>query len=244
MTDNVFSVLENPKHDVYLDLKHKLLSAGADTAGVSPALTASVVSGLDAGTVDDFVATLPTSEPNVRYIYEREWIDSIQLTKTLVARGHARDEETGNHQYGVASKGIVIHPLGHQLKIVVREILKHNGIGMGVMYRGACNMAVHTSRHPQPHVDHSFPHVGMLIYLNDSEGDTVICNEQEDFRAGPNQRDGETCEALIDSMTTAATIKPEEDKVIIMNGANYHYNMLPPEGAEGRVVIVATFSLR
>ena len=244
MTDSVFSVLENPKQEIYLDLKAKLLTVGADTIGVSPPVSASVLSGKDSAASDDFVATLPTSPlPSTRYIYEREYIDAIQLTKTLVSRGFAKNEETGGNAYGVPDKGIVAHPLGHQLKIVLREILKHNGLNMGVLYRGACNLSTYGKDRPKPHVDHSFPHVGMLIYLNTSEGDTVICREQEDFSAGPNQN-GQVCEAPIESMTTAATITPEEDKVIIMNGANYHYNHLPPEGAEGRVVIVATFNLR
>lgn len=244
MTDNVFSVLENPMHDVYVDLKMKLLSVEADKAGTSPPLSVSVVSPIQHPTTDDFTATLPTSAPShLRYIYEREYVESIQLTKTLITRGVAGDGESIGHMYGIPSRGVIIHPLGRQLKIVIGEILKHNGINMGTVYRGACNLVVHAPNHPRPHVDHSFPHVGMLIYLNTCEGDTIICNEQEDFSTEPDSS-GWVCERPIESVTTAARISPEEDKVIIMNGANYHYNMLPPEGAGGRSVIVATFSLR
>ena len=243
MTNEVFTVLENPKQNIYLDLKSKLMSIDADTANVSPPLMASVLSDSGVARPDGFSAALPTSAPpNTRYIYEREYIDSIQLSKHLVSRGFSVDPQSGEAAYGVPVKGIVTHGLGHQLKIVVNEILRHNGIKMGVLYRGACNMSVYNNSHPQPHVDHPFPHVGMLIYLNKSQGDTVICNEQEDFKAEPNLN-GLVCEAPLDSLTTAATISPDEDKVVIMNGANYHYNLLPPEGAEGRVVIVATFSL-
>jgi hypothetical protein len=85
------------------------------------------------------------------------------------------------------------------------------------------------------HVDLHYPHMVGLLYLNDSDGDTQIYNEQYDstsdvdpFQYFQQQHKGQT--------TLLATSTPEENKLIWFNGSHYHASQGPTTVAK-RVVI-------
>lgn len=103
----------------------------------------------------------------------------------------------------------------------VTEILLDNNISFETFHRIAINNSARQAERyaPQPHVDHSFPYKHVIIYLNQSDGDTVMYN---------------TKGQVIDKS------RPKEDKVIYFGKCN-HTGYFPMEHAE-RLILVATFS--
>ena len=61
----------------------------------------------------------------------------------------------------------------------LKEILEFNDIKIKGLYRINANLTFPTAPllPSIPHVDHDFPHENILIYLNDTGGDTVVDGE-------------------------------------------------------------------
>tara|TARA_B100001996_G_C18369592_1_gene481070 strand:- start:54 stop:578 length:525 start_codon:yes stop_codon:yes gene_type:complete len=82
--------------------------------------------------------------------------------------------------------------------VVLDEIIKANDLDVDVVYRMGIN-CVHPTVNNLPafeHVDHSFPHKNMLIYMSDTDGDTVVGEDRH---------------------------SPVEDEIIIFEGKHYHH---------------------
>lgn len=80
---------------------------------------------------------------------------------------------------------------------VLQEILEYNKLNINSILRINVNMTLPLSQKPtQPHYDHSFEHQNLLIYLNNSDGPTIVENEK---------------------------CYPDEDKIIIFKGLHHHY---------------------
>lgn len=130
----------------------------------------------------------------------------------------------GHQRMPFMSHNILIRPehIGYPTKaspyfnmvcFALKEILEFNDVKIKGLYRINANLTFPTAPllPSIPHVDHDFHHENVLIYLNDTGGDTVV--------------DGEH-------------YSPHEDDVITFGGEK-HY-MYPPEKG-GRIVIVATY---
>ncbi len=80
---------------------------------------------------------------------------------------------------------------------VLREIIIFNKIDFNLFYRVSANLvaAGPSVEKTVEHNDHKFPHTNIIIYLSDSDGDTVVGKE---------------------------IYTPKEDRVIIFRGAHYH----------------------
>lgn len=94
------------------------------------------------------------------------------------------------------------------------EILSFNGIEVSTFFRVNAN-SVDPRGKPEytfPHVDHSYQHSNILVYLTNSGGKTIVDDSEYD---------------------------PKEDDVIMFDGNLEHYMETPL--TERRVVIVATF---
>lgn len=74
-----------------------------------------------------------------------------------------------------------------------------------------------------PHVDHLYPHTQMLIYLNDSDGDTVIFDEQICSESTSEVYDYE-CNDRLPVMTR---VSPKKNRILLFNGSNFHSMMTP-----------------
>jgi hypothetical protein len=61
-----------------------------------------------------------------------------------------------------------------------------------------------------PHIDYNFPHVVLLYYMNDSDGDTRMFNEFFKEYPGPT------------NFTIQQTIKPIANRLVIFDGLQYH----------------------
>lgn len=68
-----------------------------------------------------------------------------------------------------------------------------------------------------PHVDYFFPHLSLIYYINDSDGDTRIFNEK--FTPVSN---GQNLGISFDTFTVKTTVKPKANRLLIINGLQYH----------------------
>ena len=102
--------------------------------------------------------------------------------------------------------------------IILNQIFYINGINFNCVLRINLNLTIPVLgiESTKPHIDHEFPHKNMLIYLNKSDGDTILCDDNN---------------VKNDNFT------PKEDSIILFEGRHYHN--LPKEGR--RVVLICTF---
>lgn len=75
----------------------------------------------------------------------------------------------------------------------------------------------------EPHVDWQEEHKTGILYLNDSDGDTIIYNEKYDLNSNIGSRDYMNQTEL----TVNTTSTPEENKLIIIDGLTYHASSTP-----------------
>lgn len=88
-----------------------------------------------------------------------------------------------------------------------------------------------------PHIDSSFPHYTALLYLNDSDGETIIYNETFPFSENSITHD-EYAKNL--NFTEMEKHFPEFNKVVVFNGAHYHSSSSPTI-ANRRIVVTMNF---
>jgi len=86
---------------------------------------------------------------------------------------------------GRTTKGHVIEsdkinsPNFNFCKNVLDTFCNKNNIKYKCIYRASINLTFHIPReHGKIHEDHDFPHKQFLLYLNDSDGDTLLFNDK------------------------------------------------------------------
>lgn len=98
---------------------------------------------------------------------------------------------------------------------LLQEISILNNIEINCVIRINFNLTLPLSKkHTEPHYDHNFSHKNLLVYLNSSDGDTIIYKNGNEI-----------------------SYSPKEDSVILFEGLHYHY--LP--SISRRVVMITTF---
>ena len=108
----------------------------------------------------------------------------------------------------------IFSPYSEYCNMVLKEIFEINQIQVNSVMRINFNLTLPLSeRKTQPHYDHDFPHKNLLIYLNDCDGDTVVCGNPD------------------------VSYSPKQDSVVLFEGLHYQY--LPSDNR--RVVMVVTF---
>ena len=111
------------------------------------------------------------------------------------------------------------NPYQSKLEDILETFAKSQKIKIKTIFRCALNITFfngHIDKVPV-HIDHNFKHKQLLIYLNDSTGDTVILNK---------------------NLKPIKIIKPEMFKGVCFNNLP-HYHYFPINGV--RKVIVYTF---
>lgn len=88
-----------------------------------------------------------------------------------------------------------------------------------------------------PHIDSTVPHYTALLYLNDSDGDTVIYNQKYPFLKNSAPHD-EYSKNL--NFTELARHSPEFNKVVVFDGSHYHSSSSPTI-ADRRIVVTMNF---
>jgi hypothetical protein len=97
-----------------------------------------------------------------------------------------------------------------------------------------CNTKSEEPSITHPHVDFDHAHQTALLYLNDSDGPTILYNEKYNPALGIGSR--EKYKSIKDRLTVGATIEPQENRLIVFNGLNYHSGTVPVTTAR-RVVM-------
>jgi hypothetical protein len=84
-----------------------------------------------------------------------------------------------------------------------------------------------------PHIDFPFEHKTGLLYINDSDGDTILYNERYDITLDKTQYDQKVRSKDNEIITT---FTPEENKLVLFDGLLYHSSSSPTK-TDRRVVI-------
>jgi|TARA_B100000085_G_scaffold253295_1_gene251653 hypothetical protein len=101
---------------------------------------------------------------------------------------------------------------------VLKEIFSFNNIKTNCILRINFNCIHYIDGKPTiPHLDHDFAHENLLIYFDNSEGDTLLYNEDHEV---------------------INVFSPKEDSIIIFDGIHGSGQPLP---GQKRIVMVATF---
>ena len=106
---------------------------------------------------------------------------------------HTLLSRPGEKPYSVESS-----PYLDKVYPIFSEIFEANNLNVNVIYRIGIN-CVHPTDRNLPcieHIDHNFPHKNLLIYMSNTDGDTVVEGERH---------------------------SPVEDEIIIFEGKHYHH---------------------
>lgn len=116
-----------------------------------------------------------------------------------------------------------------------------DGIGEIGRIRLICNTTSEQAFVTHPHVDFDYAHQTALLYVNDSDGPTVLYNEKYNPALGIGSQ--EKYKSIKDRLTVGATIEPKENRLIVFNGLHYHSGTLPVTSAR-RVVMNINYKLK
>ena len=121
---------------------------------------------------------------------------------------------------------------------ILLRFCNKNKIKINKITRAVINLTSHHNEYKtaDPHVDHNFKHKAFMIYLNDTQGDTIIYDKKF------NNKDDEVIklENIKKPLKILKSIKPEIGKAICWDGEYYHAATYPKSGNR-RVVLVITF---
>ena len=92
--------------------------------------------------------------------------------------------------------------------------------------------------HP-PHTDFDYPHLTALLYLNDSDGDTLLYKERYDSSLGLNASDYFHIK-LMETVTVETSVSPKANRMVIFDGLQYHSSSSPVSSAR-RVTMNCNF---
>jgi len=120
-----------------------------------------------------------------------------------------------------------IHDLGRD---ILNTFAKKHGIEIKETLRIKANILNKTDKqdhiHP-PHIDMTAPHMVLLYYVNDSDGDTIIFDQKYDGGEVP-------------MLTVNRTVKPRAGSAIVFDGLTYHSSSSPKD-TEERIVLNINF---
>jgi len=89
-----------------------------------------------------------------------------------------------------------------------------------------------------PHVDYNkqFPHISCIIYMNDSDGDTIIFNERSE-----NYSTEELDKISIDDLTIKKRVQPKKGRVVLFDGSLIHTGCSPYNN-KNRILLNSNFT--
>jgi hypothetical protein len=85
-----------------------------------------------------------------------------------------------------------------------------------------------------PHVDFDTPHQTALLYVNDSDGPSIIYDQK--FNTLLKCNSTEHYHTIKDKMTVMEAVDPVANRMVLFNGLHYHSGTTPKDSAR-RVVI-------
>lgn len=113
------------------------------------------------------------------------------------------------------------------LETAILSALDKTNQSVNTIYRIRLGMTTINAPHINgPHVDHKFPHMTGLLYLNDADSPTILYNEFYDPTSAL-ESDAYYKDVLNNNVTVKETNIPKENSMIWFNGFNYHSSSLP-----------------
>lgn len=110
------------------------------------------------------------------------------------------------------------------------------------LIRLRCGMFMKSSKnhiHP-PHIDYDFPHLVALLYVNDTDGDTILYKEKYDNSHGLDARDYYQMK-LNYQVTEDIRVTPKPNRMVIFDGLTYHSSSSPVD-SDRRIVMNCNFT--
>ena len=89
-----------------------------------------------------------------------------------------------------------------------------------------------------PHVDfkYDYPHIACIIYMNDSDGDTIIFNETSE-----NYSTEKLDKTSIDDLTIKKRVQPKKGRVLLFDGSLIHTGCSPYNN-KNRILLNSNFT--
>ena len=138
----------------------------------------------------------------------------------------------------------VYDPIKEEIKInsnifeffnnILTRFCTYNKIKVKKITRMTLNLTYSNCKYKSgdPHVDHDFSHKSIIIYLNKTDGDTIIYDKKYN---GKNTLD------INKPLKIKKLINPEVGKIVCWDG-NYYHAATYPKLNKRRVILVTTFS--
>ena len=130
------------------------------------------------------------------------------VTHTLVKRCDNGEEPVPNAKYYYLFENIV------------KRFCKQHDVSFNRFTRAALNFSMSNSKYSFvcPHVDFTFKHKLLIIYLEDTSGDTIIFDKK--YTKGKVVIDIES--PRVKKLKVLKRIKPERGKVMMCDGLHFH----------------------
>lgn len=119
---------------------------------------------------------------------------------------------------------------------IFERFIKNNNLECSKITRASLNLTFSDNRfiYSDPHVDYPTKHNVVIMYLNDSDGDTFIFDKQfKNKEYYPIEK--------IKGFKVLKKVKPQQGRIINFNGSYYHANSFCQEG-KFRIVCVLTYT--
>ena len=138
-------------------------------------------------------------------------------------------ENDSLHDYGfnhILDDKSPYHLLFYPLLLQGLDVAKTMKLAISKIKRARADMTTYSGKehtHP-PHVDFTdMPHISCVYYVNDSDGDTILYNEEYDF----SWRGIDTYDDKIKNLTELYRCSPKANRAFFFNGLNLHTGQSP-----------------
>ena len=114
-------------------------------------------------------------------------------------------------------------------------------IGVDFILRSRFDMTLRTPNegyiHP-PHIDFpsEHPHISVIIYMNDTDGDTILFNETS---TGMSEKESD--KIRINDLTIQQRVKPKKGRMVIFDGSFFHTGCSPYK-FKNRIILNTIFT--
>ena len=124
----------------------------------------------------------------------------------------------------------IVSPFYQFFEKYIKKFCLRNGIYFENIFRAIVNAThyIPDQNHTDPHIDFTQNHLVMIIYLNDSTGNTIIFDKTYD---------GENVVFPGKEFPILKEVTPSLGKILCFDGKHYHANRMPDPG-ERRLVSV------
>ena len=125
--------------------------------------------------------------------------------------------------------------IGRKLEYAILDTLKYMNTPITKLLRirlGLITVTENTVTHT-PHIDYPFEHKTGLLYINDSDGDTILYQNRYDVNMDKTDYD---YKIRNEQKETITTFTPEENKLVLFDGLLYHSSSSPTT-TDRRIVV-------